>query len=326
MNLVKNLTQNHQQQLVSVIMPVYNAKNFVGEAIESVLCQTYENFEFIIIDDGSTDDSVKIIQAYERRDNRIKLILQKNAGNAAASNAGLEMAASKIVARMDADDIMMPQRLEKQVTFLEAHPEATVVSCYSYHINNSGEIIGKGGNYSAIQTIEECKKHVQKGGIVYCLQPGATFRKGPVMEVGGYDARLPVASDVDLWNRLADRNYFTTVVPERLMKYRIHGDAITSSSFMKKRDYINWMFTNLKRRRDKLEEMSFEAFKEEKRKKPMFEHLYDLRNYYGAFFDRNSALMYGEKKYFSFILSISACLILNPKTVFTRAKNHLLPY
>src|SRR6266851_2185358 len=108
---------------VSVLMSVYNGATHLREAVESIKAQTWEDFEFIVIDDGSTDESGSILAEYLRLDARVKIHTQNNHGLAAALNTGLDLARGKYVARMDADDISVPERLATQVSFMEAHPE-----------------------------------------------------------------------------------------------------------------------------------------------------------------------------------------------------------
>jgi glycosyltransferase involved in cell wall biosynthesis len=324
MNTPNASSQIATDVLVSVVMPVYNGEEFLRETIESVLNQTHKNFEFVIIDDGSADNSASIVKEYMRKDSRIKFHQQKNAGLSLALNKGIELASSDIIARMDADDIMLPHRLEKQLAYFLDHPEAAVVSCCSYHINSQGKKIGKGSNYAHLQTIEQCKKIVEKGEIIFCLHPGVMYRKGPVLEVGGYDKKLLAGEDVDLWNRLADKGYFTIVMPDRLILYRIHGNAFTGNAFLKKWDYVDWMFTNIRRRRKNESDLSFEDFKKKKASMPIFKRLNNKRICYGAIVDRTSAVMYGEGKYLSFGLYLIACIVLRPRLTFLRMKTHFL--
>ena len=120
--------------LVSVVMPVYNSEKFVEEAIESILHQTFTDFEFLIVDDGSTDGSAAIIQDYAERDARIRgFALPENKGVAIARNTGIAHASGKLITGMDSDDVSLPQRLEKQVAYLEAHPEIGAVGV-SHHV------------------------------------------------------------------------------------------------------------------------------------------------------------------------------------------------
>ena len=118
---------------ISVLMPVYNAERFVAEAVQSILSQTFGDFEFIIIDDGSSDGSLEILRRFERADSRIRLSSRPNTGYTVALNEMLAMASGQFVARMDADDVAMPQRLQKQVDYLCAHPNCVVVGCCSCH-------------------------------------------------------------------------------------------------------------------------------------------------------------------------------------------------
>ena len=110
--------------LVSVVMPVYNGEKYLAEAIDSILNQTFTDFEFIIVDDGSTDGSAEIIRTYQERDERVRLLqLERNMGIADARNAGIAVAKGEFIAAMDADDASLPERLEQQVQFLRSHPE-----------------------------------------------------------------------------------------------------------------------------------------------------------------------------------------------------------
>ena len=311
-----------EEILVSVVMPVYNGEVYLAEAIESVLSQTYKNFELIIIDDGSKDRSAEIIKKYCDKDSRVILHQQANSGLPVSLNKGIELAKADIIVRMDADDIMLPQRLERQIPFLLNHPEATVVSCYSYHINSKGKRMGKSGTYPYIASVENCKKHIAGGGMIFCLHPGVMFWKEPVVNAGGYDENLPVSEDTELWNRLADKGLYTIVMPERLIEYRIHMGAI-SSSWHKSINHRNWIYSNIQRRRKGMPETPFEEF-ERANRSARLKRLNYMRQAYGAFTERCSAVMYGEGKYLPFILYSIGCFMLRPKVTLLRLKNHVM--
>jgi glycosyltransferase involved in cell wall biosynthesis len=125
---------------VSVVMPVYNGERFLSPAIESILNQTFKDFEFIIVDDGSTDASSAIIDKYAQADNRIRAIHQPNQGIVPALNRACHLSTSKYIARMDADDISLPERLEKQVKFLEAHPGVGIIGSWVRFINEENHV------------------------------------------------------------------------------------------------------------------------------------------------------------------------------------------
>src|SRR5208337_1888421 len=120
---------------VSVIMAVYNGDKFLEEAVESVLCQTFADFEFVIIDDGSTDGTSKLLAKYAEQDSRIVVIRQDNRGLPSSLNRAISVANCELLARMDADDRMLPCRLERQIEFVARNPDAAVVCSYSYLIN-----------------------------------------------------------------------------------------------------------------------------------------------------------------------------------------------
>lgn len=140
---MKNII-NQKQPLVSVIMPVYNAGDFLLEAIESILNQTYKNFEFIIVDDASTDNSWKILKKFKKKDKRIKIYrLKENVGVSKTVKYAIKKAKGKFLARMDADDVTSPQRLEKELNYLLKNQEAVAIGTQCRLINKEGKIIGK---------------------------------------------------------------------------------------------------------------------------------------------------------------------------------------
>ena len=140
----KHIQQTKNHPLISVIMPVYNAGPYLVEAIESILNQSYQHFEFIIIDDASTDNSLQIIDKYARQYKNIRVIKnKKNLGVATATNKGIAIAKGDLIARMDADDITLPQRFEKQVAYLEKHPDVVAVGGQCLLINADSRIIGE---------------------------------------------------------------------------------------------------------------------------------------------------------------------------------------
>ena len=127
--------------LISVCMPVYNAKRYLGEAVESILSQTFRDFEFLIIDDGSTDRSLAILQRYAAQDARIRLSSEPNAGYVVRLNEMLHQARGDLIARMDADDVALPERFARQVEFLRSHPEVDVVGGAHENIDSKGHLL-----------------------------------------------------------------------------------------------------------------------------------------------------------------------------------------
>jgi glycosyltransferase involved in cell wall biosynthesis len=210
---------------VTVLMPVYNGERYLREALESILRQTFSDFEFLIIDDGSRDGTSTILRSYH--DERIRVVENgRNLGLIATLNKGLQMARGEYVARMDADDISLPQRLERQLDYMERHREVCVVSSYYYHIDEK---------YRVFETCRpepkdfliSFKMHVE--GYNPICHPAAMFRTKPVRDAGGYSPEYPHAEDGALWFRLDSLGMKFGVVPRFLFLYRYHPRQITQT-------------------------------------------------------------------------------------------------
>lgn len=180
---------------VSVIMPVYNGEKLVREAIDSVLRQTLRDLELVIIDDGSTDTSADIAASIAQKDPRVRVIRNgSNLGVAQSLNKGLEAARGELIARADADDICLPGRLEKQVSFMLAHPEVGVCGC-RMRSNRTGGVISYPQDDASIRAEMLFRNPI--------AHPAVIFKKSAVVLAGGYDAGSVPAEDYDLWVRLA---------------------------------------------------------------------------------------------------------------------------
>jgi glycosyltransferase involved in cell wall biosynthesis len=207
---------------ISVVMPVYNARPYVAEAIESILRQTFIAFEFLIIDDGSTDGSSQIIDAYAAKDRRIRVVRQENRGLITSLNTGCEMARGEYLARMDGDDISLPGRLQRQAGFLEDHPKVGVVGTSVQRILGNGE---PAGLWRVPLTAGGIRWHLLlKTGLVHAA---TMIRRDLFREVGGYRANDSVlhAEDYDLWLRLSARTDFANL-PQFLYVVRRHRESI----------------------------------------------------------------------------------------------------
>ena len=140
----KKMKKTNQQPLVTVLITAYNADRFIGQTLESVISQTYQNLEILVVDDGSTDNTARVVKEFKRIDKRIKLFqLNKNVGPSLASNFGLKKAKAKFIARIDADDIAFPDRIEKQVKFLLENEEVIIVGGQCVLIDEENQIIGQ---------------------------------------------------------------------------------------------------------------------------------------------------------------------------------------
>lgn len=204
---------------VSAIMAVYNEAEYVSTAIESVLEQTFDDFEFLIIDDGSTDETPEIIEHYAGLDDRITYLPNhSNKGLPASLNKGIEHASGKYIARMDADDISLPRRFEEQAKYLDKRPDAHVVGSYTRLITKNGEFISEKSYPQGGRSPEQLKK---QGPCV--AHPSVMMRMSSLLHVGSYREPFTYAQDLDLWIRMSRKfgEDFLQIVPEPLIEYRL---------------------------------------------------------------------------------------------------------
>ena len=208
---------------VSVVMASYNHEKYVAETIESVLSQTYQDFEFIITDDGSPDGTVDVIKRFD--DPRIKIFcFPKNHGVCVAMNNCIKEAKGEYIAVINSDDAWMPDKLEKQVNFLDKHPENGAVFGYVQFIDDEGNDLGYAHHYNRIfiqpnRTRFEWLRHFFESGNCLC-HPSILIRKQCYNDVGFYDERFAQLPDFDFWIRLCMK-YDIFIMPENLVKFRL---------------------------------------------------------------------------------------------------------
>lgn len=211
---------------VTVLMPVYNGESYLERAIQSILIQTFENFKFLIVDDGSTDSSLDIINHYKGKDSRISVVVNaQNLGLIETLNNGLDAIDTKYVARMDSDDYAMPSRLEKQVNLMEANPS-----------------IGACGTWITVNNVAEGSKHIQRYPtqhaeikihmLSYCAvaHPTIMLRKSFFDKYSlRYDPEFIHTEDYELWTRAIEKFQFANIA-EPLLDYSIHMENVSSKN------------------------------------------------------------------------------------------------
>ena len=223
-NHAYDMGRDLEAPVVSVCMPAYNCQRYVAEAIESILGQTLRDFEFLIIDDGSTDGSLPILEGYAARDPRIRLTSRPNSGVPATLKELVDQSRGEFIARMDADDIALPERFEKQVNYLRAHPDCVVVGCRVWETDAEGDSIRE---YFTLADHDEIDAfHFRMTGPAL-VHPSIMLRRDAVLAVGGY--RNFLIEDLDLYLRLAEYGRIARV-PEFLLKYRIHSANLSFSA------------------------------------------------------------------------------------------------
>ena len=214
-----------QSQQISIIMPAYNAEKFIGDSLQSTITQTYQNFEVIVVDDGSSDKTCNIVKHYISKDKRIKLLNQKHSGTADARNLGINNAKGSLIAFLDADDLWHPDKLSQQITFMRNYSSVGLVSCLAVIIDDKsvsqGLTSGKVLNGNCYKTMLEAGG-ISGGSIVLA-------KKKCLDNVGGFDSLLEPYEDWDMWIRLT-RSFKIATVPKILVGYR-RSDTCVSRNY-----------------------------------------------------------------------------------------------
>lgn len=294
-------------------MPVCNGAQFLNEAIQSVLTQTYPFFELIILNDGSADNCLDIMRQYAASDPRVRVVSRPNKGLCETINELLELAQNEIVFMMHADDVMLVNRVERQILFLKDNPAVDICSSFVDYINDAGEIIGK---YSSpLTTMAAVKTLAEKNEIVGFNHPSTAFRRSVIKKLGGYRQQFWPCEDIDLWNRAVEVGVGICVIPETLLRYRIHGSSASvarSTLLRKKHHYVK---TCMLRRREALSEFSWEEFLQLWDKRPMHEKLNSWRKDTAKGFYKKAVFAYAQKKYGSLAVALIPALIFQPVCV-----------
>lgn len=224
-NQYKQAIPKNERPAVSVIMSVYNTERFLPLAIESILHQSFNNFEFIIVNDGSTDRSGAILDTYARRDKRLRIIHQHNTGISKALNKAIEFSRGALLARQDPDDISLPNRLLKQINYFKKRPSVDVLGSCNFVIGENGRIIAcyyRPLSFEAIKADISSYNPLCHGSVM--------MRKEAVMDVGLYNSDFDKAEDLELWMRMISARKRLENMPDFLYCWRTHSKSVAGSS------------------------------------------------------------------------------------------------
>lgn len=227
--------------MISVIMPVYNESEFIEDAIKSLINQTYQDLEIIVIDDGSTDNTLEIINKYTSHLQVIHHRMKK--GISESLNEGIENARGEYIARMDGDDICVNDRFEKQINYLKVHPEIDIVGSFINIIDETGKVIG-----------EECFFEKHEDIYNFCLrtridlQHPTVLAKAEVFKKNKYQSKYDGAEDYELFTRLVE-NYRIENIPEKLLLYRRYDRSNNSDNRKKQMELAKTIANDIAQRR-----------------------------------------------------------------------------
>ncbi|MGC2814156.1 MAG: glycosyltransferase [Candidatus Acidiferrum sp.] len=207
--------------LVSVLMSVFNGEKYLAVAIDSILGQTFSDFEFIVIDDGSTDSTARILSDYAVRDSRLRVVQQQNKGRTASLNIGLGLCKGTYIARMDADDFALASRFGDQVSFMERNQDVVLVG-------GAIELMGSRGQTlrAVIPPLDDSEIRASLLRQNPICHPAVLLRKEVVLAVGGYRGAFQESEDYDLWLRMSERGRLANL-GQVVLKYRVHGGQVS---------------------------------------------------------------------------------------------------
>ena len=277
---------------LSVVMSVYNAGAFLRPAVESVLAQTFADNEYLFIDDGSTDDSPNVLREYAARDPRIRLTVRPNKGLTVTLNEGLQLARGEFVARMDCDDISLPDRFEKQLAWFRANPDLVCIGGHFALIDEKGRLLTVLRPPSDDASIQK----LLLAGHTAITHPAAMMRRDAALRVGGYDTFFKTTQDLDLWLRLGEVGKLGNV-PQLVLKFRQHGGSISETKREEQRRFGREACERAWKRRG-LTGMTYEAEEpwrpgRDRHSRHKFALRYGWRGFNSA--ARGTALAYGWK-------------------------------
>lgn len=230
---------------ISVVVGVYNGQRYIAQAVESILSQSFEDFEFIIVDDGSTDRTLSILRGYEKKDGRLKVVACPHRGIVDAANTGLEHSQAELIARADADDISLPERLEKQFRYMREHSDVVALGTQLQFTDPYGMELFVTELPLDHEGIE---RQLLEGRGGTMPQPAVMMRRAQAMAVGGYRKQYEWLEDLDLFLRMAEVGRLRNL-PEALVRYRVHPRSTNATRYQYMCDAMRVLLEEAYRRR-----------------------------------------------------------------------------
>lgn len=305
---------------ISVVMPAHNAERFIEQAIDSILQQTYPHFELVVVDDGSTDATAAIVERYASQDSRVKLVRQARSGVSQAGNTGLHAARWDWVARMDADDIAMPRRLETLIRAAVQQPEVIVWGSHAYQINVNNRVIGTVEHGPASDADYQAMR--ASGEPFFILNPTTLFRRDIALQVGGYDATFVAAGDEELWSRMAPHGMMR-VLTEKLLRYRIHSGSVTASHLAYQQQVHRFIQArNLAWQAG--DDLTFADFQAQQRSQPLLRRLSLWLKARGAYHYRQAGLLLSVERRWAALGQLGLALLFHPRFTLARTWGRLM--
>lgn len=303
---------------ISVIIPCKNVEKFIERAIVSILNQTYQNFEIIIINDGSTDNTEYIIKTVIDKDKRIKYIsFKESKGLCEALNAGTALSQFDWIARMDGDDISLPNRLERQVEYIKKYPDVKLLGCLPYYIDENDRVIGK-MNLNTF-TPEEFKNKISKGKLIFIPGGASIIHKPTLQKLGNYKKEFEFMEDLEMNMRFALNGHLVLNVPEYLYMYRKRELTNTSNAFLVNKR-MRWIKERVRCKMKGEPEPNFEEYCKIEASKSLLEKLKIFQADYGTYYFKRFGASLAQKNTFHALIFFIISILIKPGYVFIKIK------
>ncbi len=297
-------------------MPAYNAAAFLAEAIESILQQTLRDFELIIVDDGSTDATLNIIESYAKSDPRIRVIHNPHGGVSSALNAGLHAARYDWVAVMHSDDVALPQRLQRQWEATKTDPSVVIWGTDGYHLSANGERIGH--FRVGPTTVAECEALRKAGETVQAIHPTVLLKRDVALQAGGYDSNFDGSEDIEIFDRILKYGPLVTIT-EPLLNYRIHNSSLSMKKHHSQKENARYIQARQRQRMATGHELTIEEYRASYAHQPLLVRIIDQRNSLVSLYYRRAGNAYGMRQAPQGLYFLTIAALLNPSYVIRRA-------
>jgi glycosyltransferase involved in cell wall biosynthesis len=306
---------------ISVLMPVYNGGAYLETAIASILAQSFADFELVVVDDGSTDRSCEIVNALAGADPRLRLLRKANSGISETLNLGLAEARGEWIARLDADDAMLPRRLERQLAFLEANPDVVASGSYYDLINEAGE--RRITRYPLPRSREELARYLEARELLTFTHPTMTYRRDLAMALGGYRRDLEPCEDADLFARMLASGGTILIQPEILTLYRVHAASISRHKTREMFRKLRYVFHNFYAAREGRPSITYEQFLAYRKRLPAATRLRAGCDYLSEVLYRSSTASLVSGRPVQAGLSLAGAAALKPMKAIRRGLRNL---
>ncbi len=307
----------------SFVIPVFNGEKYVAEAIDSCLAQTWAPEKIVVVDDASTDGTHLLLERFHNEHPTIvdPVFLSENGGRSVACNAGIARVTSPYCLFLDADDISEPDRIEKQVRFMDDNPDVFASSGFVRYIDQNGRVFASGS--LSVLSRNDYAISMSSGSPIGFFSP-ATIVRTSVFKKDGLWFR-PIfrqAQDIDLWNRIAEKHVIFAH-PDFVTRYRIHEDAVSTKKYLRSQFFFAYICDCVARRRSGREELPMEAFSDEWNRRPLWKRLFWRISVESRRHFRQSGFSFAERRYAAFIWHLASSFLLNPKYAFSKLRGKI---